>query len=188
MTDITISESGCPLSDYFAQKIEMFHKQNDLHLQTPLILFLNYLKNLYSQVSLCMGLKLNMKNLKKKNYSWNYKDYYTESLKYGNIKYIELEKLCNIDYGERIVKKDSNDGIYPVYGGGVITFTSQALNPNTNFTVVVGAGGAKSAYDGWDSVNGNNSSFSKSVMLKTWRISLSVRSIRSCFLMIATNR
>jgi hypothetical protein len=35
--------------------------------------------------------------------------------------------------------------------------------------------------------NRNSKSFSKMVMLKSWRISFSVRSIWSCFLIIATN-
>jgi type I restriction enzyme S subunit len=97
--------------------------------KTKEIQFVNLTKNkddIVTETKIC---KVKYEELEKKNYSWNYKDYYTESLvKYGDIKYIELGELCNINYGDRIVKKDANDGIYPVYGGGDITFYTDDYN------------------------------------------------------------
>lgn len=80
----------------------------------------------FTETKIC---KVKYKELTEKNYSWNYKEYYIEEkIKYDKLKFIELNKLCDISYGERIVKKDSNEGIYPVYGGGDITFYTDKYN------------------------------------------------------------
>ena len=42
--------------------------------------------------------------------------------------YIELKKLCEIQYGTRIVRKNTVEGQYDVYGGGDKVFTTNTYN------------------------------------------------------------
>jgi type I restriction-modification system DNA methylase subunit len=41
------------------------------------------------------------KDIEKKNYSWNYKEYYSDntSIKYENLKYIKLNEICEVNIG-----------------------------------------------------------------------------------------
>jgi type I restriction enzyme, S subunit len=78
------------------------------------------------EIKLCI---VKFKELENKNFSWNYKDYFVEKgIEYKNLKYLTIEEICDIEYGDRIVKKDSNEGLYPVYGGGDITFYTDKYN------------------------------------------------------------
>jgi type I restriction-modification system DNA methylase subunit len=80
----------------------------------------------FTETKIC---KVKYDKLKEKDYSWNYKEYHAEeTIKYDQLQFVELNKLCNINYGERIVKKESKEGIYPVYGGGDITFYTDKFN------------------------------------------------------------
>lgn len=82
--------------------------------------------DIVKEIKLC---SVKLKDIENKNYSWNYKEYYYEkAIEYKNLNYFELGELAIIEYGDRIVKKDSNDGIYPVYGGGDITFFTDKYN------------------------------------------------------------
>jgi type I restriction enzyme S subunit len=77
--------------------------------------------------------KININQLKLHNYSFDFRDY----KKYENEKfnyicdYKKLGDICSIQYGERIIKNNinkNNDNIYPVYGGGDITFYYDNFN------------------------------------------------------------
>ena len=48
-----------------------------------------------------------------------------------------LGECCNINYGTRIVKKDNNEGVYPVYGSGRETFTTETFNRD-EFNILIG--------------------------------------------------
>ncbi len=48
-----------------------------------------------------------------------------------------IQELCDIHYGKRIVKKDTNPGIYDVYGGGDKTFTADIYN-REGFNIIIG--------------------------------------------------
>ena len=63
--------------------------------------------------------------------SLNGKEYSKKELKISD-KYIKntFEELCIVNYGDRIVKAESEIGIYPVYGGGNITFYVNKFNRN----------------------------------------------------------
>lgn len=49
----------------------------------------------------------------------------------------KLNQVCEINYGTRIVKSDSERGEYPVYGGGDETFTTNSFN-REGFNIVIG--------------------------------------------------
>lgn len=53
----------------------------------------------------------------------------------GEYPLVELGEVCEIQYGERIVKNKSPDGIYPVYGGGGITFYTNRYNRENEFKI-----------------------------------------------------
>lgn len=47
-----------------------------------------------------------------------------------------IGEVCEINYGTRITKQNNTKGIYPVYGGGDITFTTNTYNRD-NFTIII---------------------------------------------------
>ena len=49
--------------------------------------------------------------------------------------WVRLSDVINIVYGTRIVKKTANEGDYPVYGGGDITFYVDTYNRDTAIVV-----------------------------------------------------
>lgn len=66
-----------------------------------------------------------------KKYSLNYTEYGIEEDENNDeedIKWMELSEICNISYGDRIVKKNIELGEYDVYGGGDKTFTTKTYN------------------------------------------------------------
>lgn len=74
--------------------------------------------------------EVNINEIASKNYSLNYTEYNIEEeiKNEENIKWIELSTICNISYGNRIVKKNIESGEYDVYGGGDKTFTTNTYN------------------------------------------------------------
>ena len=75
---------------------------------------------------------LTIADIQKKNYSLKYDDYFKvkEDKKSG---WIRLGDICEIKFGTRIIKsKDEKpknlSGVYPVYGGGDITFYTDKYN------------------------------------------------------------
>lgn len=86
-------------------------------------------------------LEVDIKDIKKNNYSLNYTDYMKdekEDEKYGDdIEIKILDEICEINFGTRIVKKDNIDGEYPVYGSGRDTFTTNTFN-REGFNILIG--------------------------------------------------
>jgi type I restriction-modification system DNA methylase subunit len=48
-----------------------------------------------------------------------------------------VDECCHINYGTRIVKKNNNEGEYPVYGSGRETFTTDTFN-REDFNILIG--------------------------------------------------
>ena len=44
-----------------------------------------------------------------------------------------LDSVCDIQFGTRIVKKQTEAGQYYVYGGGGATFTTKSYNRESSF-------------------------------------------------------
>ena len=40
----------------------------------------------------------------------------------------EIDNICNVEYGTRVVQKNDGGTIYPVYGGGGATFAMDIYN------------------------------------------------------------
>jgi len=74
-----------------------------------------------------------------KKYSLNYTEYGIEedNIEEDGIEWKELSKICNISYGDRIVKKNVETGEYDVYGGGDKTFTTKDFN-REGYNIVIG--------------------------------------------------
>jgi type I restriction-modification system DNA methylase subunit/restriction endonuclease S subunit len=74
-------------------------------------------------------------------YSLNYAEYMKdESIDEktdDNIIYMNLDEICNINYGTRIVKSNNTDGEYNVYGSGRAMFTTNSFN-RENFNILIG--------------------------------------------------
>ena len=77
---------------------------------------------------------INIKQIKEKNYSLKYDDYFKiqETMTNDN-KWIKLGEVCEIKYGTRITKSkngksEKDSDVYPVYGGGDITFYTDKFN------------------------------------------------------------
>jgi type I restriction-modification system DNA methylase subunit/restriction endonuclease S subunit len=71
----------------------------------------------------------NLEQLRSKNYSLNYKQYMSQDT--ADVEGFEMVKLgdvCDIQFGERITKKEHIGIIYPVYGGGNDTFRTDKKN------------------------------------------------------------
>ena len=47
----------------------------------------------------------------------------------------EIDNLCNVEYGSRVVKKNDGGTIYPVYGGGDATFFMDIYNREDRLTI-----------------------------------------------------
>jgi restriction endonuclease S subunit len=72
-----------------------------------------------------------LEELRAKNYSLNYKQYMAQTV--VEVEGFEMMKLGDIadwQMGKRIVKDQVESGIYPVYGGGGITFNTNICNRN----------------------------------------------------------
>lgn len=67
--------------------------------------------------------EVDIKDIASNNYSLNYTEYGIENkviVKEEGIEWIELGKVCEIDQGKLLIKKDMVDGKYNVIGGGKI--------------------------------------------------------------------
>ena len=47
----------------------------------------------------------------------------------------ELEEVCSVDYGTRVVQKRDGGSIYPVYGGGGATFFMDTFNRENQMVI-----------------------------------------------------
>jgi len=55
----------------------------------------------------------------------------------------EIDNLCNVEYGTRVVQKNDGGTIYPVYGGGGATFAMDIYNREDRLTIARFAMSAK---------------------------------------------
>ena len=80
-------------------------------------------------------------DVSKNNYSLNYAEYLKDTNE--NEVYEEgiimktIDECCDINYGTRIVRKNNNDGEYPVFGSGRETFTTDKYNRD-GFNILIG--------------------------------------------------
>lgn len=74
--------------------------------------------------------EVDINEIASKKYSLNYTEYgIEEDIKdEEEIEWMELSEVCDISYGNRIVKKNIEPGEYDVYGGGDKTFTTKIYN------------------------------------------------------------
>ncbi len=87
--------------------------------KTKEIQFVNLTKNkddVITETEIC---KVKYEELEKKNYSWDYRDYYTNNLiQYDNVKYFQVDDICQLKNGKNITKECLINGEYAVIGGG----------------------------------------------------------------------
>ena len=70
-----------------------------------------------------------LEELRAKQYSLNYRQYLPQStMEVEGFEIVKLGDICNINFGERITKKDNIGTLYPVYGGGNETFRTNNKN------------------------------------------------------------
>jgi len=83
--------------------------------------------------------EVNINDIASKKYSLNYTEYgiKEDTIEEYGIEWKELSKVCNISYGDRIVKKNVETGKYDVYGGGNKTFTTKDFN-REGYNIVIG--------------------------------------------------
>ena len=86
-------------------------------------------------------IEVDINEIASKKYSLNYTEYNIKKIEDNveevGIKWTELSKVCNISYGDRIVKKNVESGQYDVYGGGDKTFTTTEFN-REGYNIVIG--------------------------------------------------
>ncbi len=101
----------------------------------------------FTETKIC---KVKYNELIKKEYSWNYKEYYVEEkIKYGNIEYIELNKLCNIQNGKFTTSQMDNNGIYDFYSGEAnqpVGKHSEYCFDGEKYIIMIRAGGSNGKY------------------------------------------
>ena len=73
------------------------------------------------------------------SYSLYYNDYTAAVAPNYNtgVLVMALGDICNIDYGERIVKSRNTEGAYPVYGSGRVMFTTNKFNRD-GYNILIG--------------------------------------------------
>ena len=70
-----------------------------------------------------------LEELREKNYSLNYKQYLPQSaVEVDGFEMVKLGDICDIQFGERVTKKENIGTLYPVYGGGNETFKVDKKN------------------------------------------------------------
>ena len=70
-----------------------------------------------------------LEDLRTKHYSLNYKQYLPQSaVEVEGFEMVKLGDICEINFGERVTKKDNIGTLYPVYGGGNDTFRTDKKN------------------------------------------------------------
>ena len=70
-----------------------------------------------------------LEELRAKHYSLNYKQYLPQSaVEVEGFDMVKLGDICDINFGERVTKKENIGTIYPVYGGGNDTFRTDKKN------------------------------------------------------------
>jgi len=77
-----------------------------------------------------------LEEMRVKNYSFNYKQYLQQSVEeIEGFEIVKLGDICEIESGTYITKKTSEEGIYPVYGGGGISSYVSEYNRDTKFVI-----------------------------------------------------
>jgi type I restriction-modification system DNA methylase subunit len=70
-----------------------------------------------------------LEELRAKHYSLNYKQYLPQTaVEVEGFEMVKLGDICDINFGERVTKKDNIGTLYPVYGGGNDTFRTDKKN------------------------------------------------------------
>jgi len=74
--------------------------------------------------------------LKTAGYSLDIGEYLVEETYNYEVPMVALDEICDIVNGTRIVKKNNIEGIYPVYGSGDQSFTSNRFNREGDTTII----------------------------------------------------
>ena len=74
--------------------------------------------------------------LKSAGYSLDIGEYLVEETDNYDVPMIALGEVCDIINGSRIVKKNNTEGIYPVFGSGNQSFTTNTYNREGNTTII----------------------------------------------------
>ena len=84
-------------------------------------------------------IEVSIDKISNNGHSLNYSDYLENNNKNykSNIEIKNLDELCDIDYGTRIVKKNNTEGEYPVFGSGRQMFTTNSYNRD-GFNILIG--------------------------------------------------
>ena len=104
--------------------------------QTTSVKFYNYNT---SDKSKTLLIEVPIDKLEANSYSLNYAEYLdkvADTVSEGVV-WMTLGEVCDIDYGTRIVKARNEEGIYPVYGSGRATFTTDSFN-RENYNILIG--------------------------------------------------
>lgn len=107
--------------------------------QTTKVKFYDY--NPYEDVKNLL-VEVPIEKIVNNSYSLNYAEYMKdetdEKSEYqDDIVVKTLGEVCSIDYGTRIVKKDNQEGQYPVYGSGRAMFSTDTFN-REGFNILIG--------------------------------------------------
>lgn len=79
---------------------------------------------------------INETELKATEYSLDIGEYLEDETFNYNVPMVALGEVCEIQNGTRIVKKNNTDGIYPVYGSGNKSFTTNTYNREGDTTII----------------------------------------------------
>ena len=74
--------------------------------------------------------------LKATEYSLDIGEYLEDETLNYNVPMVALGEVCEIKNGTRIVKKNNTEGIYPVYGSGNKSFTTNTYNREGDTTII----------------------------------------------------
>ena len=84
-------------------------------------------------------IEVSIDKISNNGHSLNYSDYLENNKKSykTNVEIKNLDELCDIDYGTRIVRKNNTEGEYPVFGSGRQMFTTNSYN-REGFNILIG--------------------------------------------------
>ena len=79
---------------------------------------------------------ISAEELKSAGYSLDIGEYLVEETDNYDVPMVALGNVCDIINGSRIVKKNNTEGIYPVFGSGNQSFTTNTYNREGNTTII----------------------------------------------------
>jgi type I restriction-modification system DNA methylase subunit len=130
-------KEGSEILEVNNNKKKITYKFNEEH-QTETVNFYEYDQTTNDKKLL---VKVDIDKIVEHKYSLNYQEYVEN--KKNTVEYSQeivikkLDEVCEIQNGTRIVKENNTEGMYPVYGSGRQTFTTDTYN-RENFNILIG--------------------------------------------------